>query len=799
MCKLPERYQRTVVGVDPIEASIVRGKWISPSPHHPVVFSDGHQEYWRPVECDTSGWFAQEGLRNAYVHFSLDSPKEQTLILYAMGHEMVYVNGIPRTGNRYQDSETFASWAPHFDYARVPVPLHKGKNELLFLGGRTGLLKVKLYPPPSPVFFNDRDMTLPDFRMGEPVDTWGAVVIVNADSRPLQQAAILASIDNQAPVSTPVPLIQPYSVKKVPFKLGSAAPVPGQEANIVLRLLPQQNRFQVNSVACRIPNRKPDETYKRTFISEIDGSVQYYAVNPARDGDRPAALVLSVHGAGVEAINQVNAYSSKSWAHIVAPTNRRPYGFNWEDWGRQDALEVLELAPKNLSIDPERIYLTGHSMGGHGVWILGALYPDRFAVLGPSAGWLSFWTYRVREEIGEETAIQEMMKRVNQPSKTLDLVQNYKDLGLYILHGDQDDNVLVTQSRQMVERLQPFHRDYVYHEEPGAGHWWDNSAEPGADCVDWPPLFDFMARHCRPLARRLRIASFCTPHPGISSHYYWLGLEAQEKQLALSSAQIEWDPGRSLFFGQSSNVARLSLDLSICPEARSVSVHLDSQMLTDVPAAKKLFLEKKNGRWALAAPPSPSMKGPHRYGTFKDAFRHRMIFVYGTAGSRAENEWAFQKARYDAEQFWYQGNGSVDVVSDRQWQPASEPDRNVILYGNADSNRLWQVLLADSPVQVRRGMVQIGGKRLSGADYAGLFIRPRAGSDVACVAAVTGSGWTGMKLTDLRPYLFPGYAFPDCIIFDPAVIQKGTTGITVAGFFGLDWTVENGEWAWQEK
>ena len=34
-----------------------------------------------------------------------------------------------------------------------------------------------------------------------------------------------------------------------------------------------------------------------------------------------------------------------------------------------------------------------------------------------------------------------------------------------------------------------------------------------------------------------------------------------------------------------------------------------------------------------AEPPSPATKGPHRYGPFKDAFRHRMLFVYGTTGT----------------------------------------------------------------------------------------------------------------------------------------------------------------------
>ena len=31
----------------------------------------------------------------------------------------------------------------------------------------------------------------------------------------------------------------------------------------------------------------------------------------------------------------------------------------------------------------------GHSMGGHGTWNIGVTFPDRFAAIGPSAGWIS--------------------------------------------------------------------------------------------------------------------------------------------------------------------------------------------------------------------------------------------------------------------------------------------------------------------------------------------------------------------------------------------------------------------------
>ena len=124
-------------------------------------------------------------------------------------------------------------------------------------------------------------------------------------------------------------------------------------------------------------------------MSEIDGSVQHYGLQPAHpasDTETAPALVLSLHGASVEALNQAGSYAAKRWCHVVAPTNRRPFGFDWEDWGRRDALEVLDHAQRTLGSDPQRTYLTGHSMGGHGVWHVGATFPDRFAALGPSAG-----------------------------------------------------------------------------------------------------------------------------------------------------------------------------------------------------------------------------------------------------------------------------------------------------------------------------------------------------------------------------------------------------------------------------
>ncbi len=84
----------------------------------------------------------------------------------------------------------------------------------------------------------------------------------------------------------------------------------------------------------------------------------------------------------------------------------------------------------------------------------------------------------------------------------------------------------------------------------------------------------------------------------------------------------------------------------------------------------KLWLSRRAAKWEVAGRPPAALKGPHRSGLFKDAFKNRAVLVYGTHGSGEENAWAEAKARYDAEIFWYQGNGSLEVISDTDFVPA---------------------------------------------------------------------------------------------------------------------------------
>ncbi len=783
---------RSPIRIDPLEMRIAKGQWTAPaegevflrSDGEPYQRSDGETVQWTRAEANEEGW-----INAGYALIVLEEERERTALLEAHGHGGVYVNGRFRPGNGYR-----------YGYFRLPVRLKKGRNELLFIGGgRRRGIRARLHPMDAPAMLNQGDMTLPDFVAGERHETHGGVIVMNGEEKTLRGAVLLASIDGGEAAETPVPSVPAVSIRKVPFMM-RAESFPDGATEAAVQLTLRVDGAEADSIQFKMRIRKPTESRKRAFISAIDGSVQYYAVQPAQSASGTAdALFLSLHGASVEAIGQANAYSSKTWGHLVAPTNRRPFGFDWEDWGRLDAMEVLETARQRLNTDPAKTYLTGHSMGGHGAWHLAVTYPDAFAAVGPSAGWISFRSYTRAPQMDEPDAVMNIMRRAANGSDTIALARNLTDMGVYALHGADDNNVPAREAQRMAEVLTEFHNNWFYHEETGAGHWWNRDDEPGADCVDWAPMFDMFARHIRPENAATRDLQFITANPSVSSQYRWAAIEAQETPMAFSSINLRHDPHRRRFKGTTKNAARIRLDLRHLMPSETIRIEIDGQAIeAERNEAEHLWLIKENDLWTAATdPPSDKLKGPKRYGPFKNAFQRRMIFVYGTSGTDAENEWAYAKARLDAEHFWYRGNGSVEIMSDAEYAAMAPTGRNVILYGNADSNAAWETLFSGSPVQARRGSVSIGERVYEGEETAVLLVRPIENDPEGLAAAVSGTGLTGMRLTNRMPYFVSGVAYPDVFIADAATLENGMEGVKAVGFFGMDWTVETGDFAYR--
>jgi pimeloyl-ACP methyl ester carboxylesterase len=761
----------------------------------------GNELIWKTISTDETNTFNNEDLRSSYVYLTYKSNIEKTVLFEASGHTMLVVNGLPHEGDHYD-----------FGWSLIPLKLKKGINVFVLKVGRFPRIRARLIEHQKPVQFTSRDVTMPDILVEETKDYKGAIRIINTTNNWIKNYTITSELLGVLKESKVI-AIPPLSVLKVPFSIASVSnkTVLGTvDLNLQLK---NNNNQVVSNQQIKLEIKTKHQHHKKTFISEIDGSVQYYSVAPSTDkSSESQALFLSVHGASVEAVNQANAYEKKDWGNVVAPTNRRPFGFAWEDWGRLDALEVLADAKSIYKPDSTKIYLTGHSMGGHGTWYLGATYPDKFASIAPCAGYPDLLLYRdsflkktlelPQDELTKRgmtpevvarintpyipTEVEKLMERAGTPSRTLKLIRNYLHYGVYVLHGEKDDVVPTYIARDMRERLGTFHNDFTYYEYPDGTHWYGNHS------LDWYKIFNFFKERSLRNPNEIKNLEFYTGSPGVSATSNFITIHQQNKPFEISSFKFSKEDSFKI---DTHNIALLEIDFTKLKDTIT-SIFVNGKEL-NVNSNSDIYLKEINDEWTIVNKPSLQEKGPHRNGGFKDAFRHNVVFVYATKGSVVENEWYYNKAKFDAETFWYKANGTIEIIKDADFNPKKYVDRNVIIYGNKTNNIAWNKLLKNSPIQVENGLVNFGSKKLKGNQWGLYFTVPRTDSNFASVGVVTATGNKGMKAAYANHYLVNGTTFPDVLLFDDSVLLNGDKAVKCAGFFGNDWSIDSGEFKWK--
>src|SRR5437667_9201504 len=96
-------------------------------------------------------------------------------------------------------------------------------------------------------------------------------------------------------------------------------------------------------------------------------------------------LVLFLHGRGdkLERLKRAGLpahIAQKKDPFILVAPQAEPL------WNAAALNELLESVVAKHKVDPDRIYVTGLSMGGFGTWSLAMAYPDKFAAIIPICG-----------------------------------------------------------------------------------------------------------------------------------------------------------------------------------------------------------------------------------------------------------------------------------------------------------------------------------------------------------------------------------------------------------------------------
>lgn len=173
-------------------------------------------------------------------------------------------------------------------------------------------------------------------------------------------------------------------------------------------------------------------TLEKTITRVV--KVNYLLYLPQDYGKDPARkwpLMLFLHGAGEsgDVVDKVKVHGppkliaqGKAFPFIVvspqSPSSR-------QGWNTETLNALLDDLLAKHSVDADRVYLTGLSMGGYGSWAWASANPERFAAVAPICGG-------------------------GQPRMA---ARRLKEMPIWVFHGAKDTVVPLRESEQMVEAL----------------------------------------------------------------------------------------------------------------------------------------------------------------------------------------------------------------------------------------------------------------------------------------------------------------------------------------------------------
>jgi poly(3-hydroxybutyrate) depolymerase/thiol-disulfide isomerase/thioredoxin len=256
---------------------------------------------------------------------------------------------------------------------------------------------------------------------------------------------LVAAAEQRVPADAMKPVITALTARPAPLPAAQAAPGPAAAP-------------------------RPGTGFVEKVYPGADGSEAKYAVfvPPTYDGSKPVPAILYLHGAGPRGTDG-RAHLTTGLAKAIREKKLSfpclvvfPQAREGEDWladrpGARRALAILAQAEKDYRIDPDRVGLTGVSMGGAGTWSLAAADPKRWSAIVP-------------------------ISHGGDPASAAKLV----GLPCWCFHGAADRMIPPHQSREMVEAITKAGGRPLYQEFSGVGH--NNCAErvyAMNDLIEW--------------------------------------------------------------------------------------------------------------------------------------------------------------------------------------------------------------------------------------------------------------------------------------------------------------------------
>jgi poly(3-hydroxybutyrate) depolymerase len=224
---------------------------------------------------------------------------------------------------------------------------------------------------------------------------------------------------------------------------------------------------------------------KKTYDFKDAGKEMEYAqfVPSTYDKSKKSPLMIALHGLGGSPQNIIRYKGLTDLAEKHGYVVAAPMGYNSRGWygaptivkgsaddpknlselSEKDVMNVLDIMKKDYSIDPDRIYLMGHSMGGGGTWHLAIKNPDLWAAIAPIA------------------------PATRRPATD---VEKIKHVPVMLVQGDKDNLVPVAGARRWAAEMKKLDMTYEYIEVKDGDHI-------SIAAANLPKIFEFFDQHKR--------------------------------------------------------------------------------------------------------------------------------------------------------------------------------------------------------------------------------------------------------------------------------------------------------------
>jgi hypothetical protein len=523
----------------------------------------------------------------------------------------------------------------------------------------------------------------------------------------------------------------------------------------------------------------------RGYVSRLDGSVQPYGLTipTSYDGKKPMRLDIWLHGTQLQ-LNEVHFIAQQSKPHTTSqiaaddyiqlePLGRMNLSYRYA--GEVDVFEALASVQKRYNIDPKRILIRGHSMGGQGAWHLGLQHPGTWGAIESSAGYATTYTQARR-------AIKLPLPAYQLPTlhyyDAVDYALNAFNTPTVGYIGETDGNAGAYEVRaawakeglrfdpETPYRFTTKDLTALFLIGPKTGHSWHPESKATSEAFIRKALESADApRH------HLRCVTYTTRF----NQCHWLSIDGLDEHYTRADVEARRTPDLAKYTVTTRNVSRLSFRVP------AASFSIDGQTLT---AGANPAFERTQGRWAIAGAGSPqTLRKVHGLqGPIDDAFVEPFLLVRGTGQpwSPAVQEFARKRLQDFTGDFAKWVRGDAKVKDDSEVTEADIAGHNLILFGDPGSNSLIAKVLAKLPVQWTQSEVTLGTLKFPASTHVPVLVYPNPLNPARYVVINSGHTFSPNRTLATTESMF----FPR--LGDYAVMT--TSGeVAVSGFFNETW------------